>query len=146
MMWIRYPGLENFFSVSEQTELFWISCLCGPVIGVVFDCFRALRAIFPHNRLLVALEDCLFFSLYAVFLLCFSLTMARGELRWFYIAGNLLGFLVYYLTVGRIVLGILRCICKPIRRFFALICEKLRCFFVRVAKKSGKAEKSGKST
>lgn len=146
MMYIRYTGLENFFSVSEQTQLFWLSCLCGPVIGLVFDCFRAIRAIFPHSRLLVAVEDCLFLCLYAVFLLCFSLTMARGELRWFYIAGNLLGFFVYYFTVGRVILGILRGIFTPIRRFFALICEKLRRFFVRLAKKTGEAEKSGKST
>lgn len=146
MMWIRYPGLENFFSVSEQTELFWLSCLCGPCIGLVFDCFRALRAILPHSRLLVALEDCLFLCLYAVFLLCFSLTMARGELRWFYIAGNLLGFLVYYLTVGRVILGVLRAIFTPIRRCFALICEKLLRFFVGLSKKSEEAEKTEKIT
>ncbi len=52
---MRVP--ETFFSVSEELVLFGISCLAGAVIGVFYDVFRVIRIIFPHNAVLVTIED-----------------------------------------------------------------------------------------
>ena len=38
---------EAFMPVCRQTELFLLSVLLGGCLGVLWDVFRALRAIFP---------------------------------------------------------------------------------------------------
>lgn len=145
-------GLESFFTASEQGRLFWYSCLFGIPIGIGFDLFRILRAVLPHNRVLVALEDLLFCMLYALFVSAFSFGFARGHLRWYFPVGNLLGFTLYYLTAGRVVMGvihrilgilrrILRVLLLPFAKGYALIREKTISVFVGTLQKSKKAEK-----
>ena len=106
----------------------------------------------PHNRVLVALEDLLFCMLYALFVSAFSFGFARGHLRWYFPVGNLLGFTVYYLTAGRVVMGvihrilgilrrILRVLLLPFAKGYALIREKTIPVFVGTLQKSKKAEK-----
>ncbi|MCI7804978.1 MAG: spore cortex biosynthesis protein YabQ [Oscillospiraceae bacterium] len=139
-------GLESFFTASQQLRLFVLSCLFGVPIGIIYDVFRALRIIFPHGKLLVALEDILFFVLYGIFLMCFTITAARSEFRAYFCAGNLLGFLIYFCTVGnaavsiikRIVLFIkkvLYFIFRPVNKKIVLIYKKCRGFFVRTLQK-----------
>ncbi|MGN0591285.1 spore cortex biosynthesis protein YabQ [Ruminococcus sp.] len=149
--------LETFFTVQEQGRLFWYSCLFGIPIGIGFDLFRILRAVLPHNKVLVALEDLIFCMLYALFVAAFSYGFARGHLRWYYPAGNLLGFAVYYLTAGKVVMGVIRRILGLLRRIFriltwplsrvyALIREKTIPFFVGTLQKSNFVKKMRKNT
>ena len=53
-------GLESFFTSGQQFGLFFVSCLFGVPIGIVFDMFRVLRMIFRHGRIAVIIEDILF--------------------------------------------------------------------------------------
>lgn len=139
-------GLESFFTASQQLRLFLLSCLFGVPIGIVYDIFRALRIIFPHGKLLVAIEDILFFVIYGIFLMCFTITAARSEFRVYFCAGNLLGFLVYFFTVGNAVVSVIRRIAmlikkglcfifRPVNQKFVLIFKKCRAFFVRSLQK-----------
>ena len=61
--------------------------------------------------------------------------------RFYYCAGNLIGFILYYVTAGTVVTGILRKIIgfikrallrifRPLLKKFVLICEKIRTIFV----------------
>lgn len=99
---------ETFFTVSEELWLFGISCLFGAVIGVAYDIFRTFRLIVPHNSWLVAAEDIFFLVLYGVFIAAFSAAAARGELRFYFVIGNLIGFMLYLVTLGSIVIRTLR--------------------------------------
>lgn len=134
-------GLESFFTSGQQLQLFLLSCVFGIPIGIVFDIFRVIRMIIRHNKIAAALEDILFFCLYGVFLMCFTISMARSEFRFYYCFGNLIGFILYYVTAGTVVTGILKKIIgfiknallkifRPVLNKFALICEKIRTFFV----------------
>lgn len=99
---------DTFFSVSEEIYLFGLSCLFGVIIGVCYDVFRTARILFPHNTALVVIEDVIFMALYAVFLSSFATVCARGELRFYYVAGNALGFILYFFTLGSIITGALK--------------------------------------
>ena len=134
-------GLESFFTSGQQLRLFLLSCAFGIPIGIVFDIFRVIRMIIHHNKIAAALEDILFFCLYGVFLMCFTISMARSEFRFYYCAGNLIGFILYYVTAGTVVTGILRKIIgfikrallrifRPLLKKFVLICQKIRTIFV----------------
>jgi len=109
--------LETFFRVSEQLKLFLISCLFGIPIGIVYDIFRIIRITLPHNTLLVAIEDILFFIMYSIFLMAFTIAAARADFRVYYILGNLLGFTVYFFSVGNIVTGVFIKIMSFLKRF-----------------------------
>lgn len=113
--------LESFFTISQQAQLFLISCAFGIPLGILFDIFRVIRTILPHNTLLVAIEDILYMIIYAVFMTAFTIVCARGEYRFFYTAGNILGFSVYFFTAGNVIVGVIRRISGWFRKLFHVI-------------------------
>ena len=143
-------GLETFFTPSEQTMFFLYSVVLGACLGVVFDCFRVARIILPHTTFFVAVEDILFIFIWAVSLVVFSMELTRGEVRFYYLAGNILGFTVYYFTVGKIVVTIIKTVVmviskilkflfkifvKPILKLFVLVSQICYKLFVRIYSK-----------
>ena len=136
---------ETFFSVREELTLFGLSCLAGAAIGLCYDVLRALRLAVRHGIWLTALEDILFLAGYAVFLSAFAAAAARGELRFYYVLGNALGFTLYYFTLGSIIIrlfrklfgaaaAVFRFVTAPIRRLYVLLRKKARAKFVGSSK------------
>ncbi|MBQ8296322.1 MAG: spore cortex biosynthesis protein YabQ [Ruminococcus sp.] len=147
---------ETFFTVHEQLILLGLSCLFGAVLGVCYDFFRAARVIFPHNSWLVIIEDILFMCGYAVFLTSFSSAAARGEFRFYFVIGNAIGFILYFFTVGSVMIkalkklygvlgGIVRIIMRPLKGIYVLICEKAALKFVGSSKNDVKRFKNPKT-
>ena len=133
---------ETYFTVDEELRLFGMSCLMGGAAGAAYDVLRAFRLIFPHNSILVAAEDIIFLSLYGAALTAFSVTAARGELRFYHFIGSAVGFALYYVTVGSVVMRTLRkllgvffavlsFILRPLKAVFALLRKKVAVEFVR---------------
>lgn len=133
---------ETYFSVSEETKIFLYSCVLGAVYGVFCDFFRAVRAIFPHNSVLVAIEDIFCLIVYSVSIITFASVFARGEFRFYYVLGSIIGFAVYFFTVGSVVIKIIRYILKivlkilrfifyPLKKIYVAMCEKVAVKFVR---------------
>ncbi len=121
---------ETFFSVSEEIVLFGLSCAFGIIIGVCYDVFRTARILFPHNTVLVVIEDVVFMAGYAVFLSSFSSTAARGELRFYYVIGNALGFIVYFFTLGSVVIGTMKKIYFTVRKVTEIILKPFKSVYV----------------
>lgn len=142
-------GLESFFTSGQQLNLFLLSCLFGLPIGIFYDIFRVIRLIFKHGKIAVIAEDILFFIFYGIFLMCFTVTAARSEFRFFYVFGNLLGFILYYVTLGNIVLRFLRLITDKIKRLLKPPLKKIALICVKIINKfvgSCQNIKSGKKT
>lgn len=114
---------ETYFSFSEHTQLFFYSCIAGIILGIIYDIFRAFRIIFIHNNILVMIEDILFSLIYVIFIVSFTSVFARGEFRVFYILGNILGFILYFFSIGRFSVLI-------IRKFMELIKFLFRPFYL----------------
>ena len=132
---------ETFFTVSEELRLFGLSCLMGAAVGAAYDVLRVMRMMLPHNSVLVAAEDIGFLGLYAVALTAFSNAAARGEMRLYFAVGSVLGFTLYFFTLGRVVTTTLRklfsvmgavfkLIFRPVRAVFAPLCKKATVEFV----------------
>ncbi len=130
-------GLESFFTASQQLKLFMISCLFGIPIGIFFDIFRVIRIIFPHGKLLAALEDIVFFVVYGIFIMCFTSAAARSEFRMYFCIGNLLGFLIYFFTVGNTVVKFLKIIAGLIKKGLGFIFKPLGARVVLIFRKYG---------
>ncbi|MCD7730628.1 MAG: spore cortex biosynthesis protein YabQ [Oscillospiraceae bacterium] len=140
-------SLETFFSVSEQTSQFLLSIVLGAGIGVFYDCFRVLRILFPPARrtAAVAAEDVVFMLASGGAIFLFAFFYCRSQVRFFCIIGSLLGFILYILTVGSVVTGIIRAIAAavyrvlhkvysaifaPIVNFIKVNCQKIFNIFV----------------
>lgn len=127
---------ETYFTVSEQLQLFGLSCICGAFLGLVYDVFRLIRIIFPHNMWLTAIEDMIFFGFYGIFITAFTSAAARGEFRVYYIIGNILGFVIYFFTVGSVVVRTMKKLTGLLKRIISLILMPLRKIFALIYKKA----------
>lgn len=118
---------ETFYTVPEELMLLGGSVLLGIPSGIFFDFLRFFRRIAKHHFLTVMLEDMIFLILTSFLLLSYVSTFAGGIFRMYMVIGWLCGFLLYISTVGNLILHLWE--------RFARICEKIKAFFVKYAKK-----------
>ncbi len=127
---------ETFFSIEEELFLFFASCLCGAFIGAYYDVFRAFRLLVPHKGVFVIIEDIVFLGSYAVFLSSFANVCARGELRVYYIIGNVLGAALYFFTVGTFVMRTLEKLLCGLKKFVGIILTPIKSLYALLYRKA----------
>lgn len=79
-----------------------VTVTVGIGLAVLYDCLRIWRRLIPHGVIWLSVEDILFWMTAALvtFMVCF--TEDAGNIRWFAVAGEVLGALMYHYTVGRV--------------------------------------------
>lgn len=93
--------METYFS--DQAVAFLWAVVLGAALGVVYDWFRIGRILRRKWWLTVFLED-LLFALIAAFTTAFCFTLTHyGQVRLFLLAGEGLGFTIYFNTIGVLV-------------------------------------------
>lgn len=116
------------------------SAAIGALLGVIYDIFRIIRiAVQISERdnangnaksakmretfsfIIIFIEDILFFIIAAIITILFIFMVNNGQVRLFAITGEILGFTVYYFTVGRVVKALAERIIALIRLFIRLI-------------------------
>ena len=90
--------------IYEEVTLFLVCLLLGTVLGIFYDGFRVLRLFVPHKNWVVDVEDLLFWvgTAWLVFRTLFYYN--QGVLRAYAFVGILVGVVLYYLTVSKILL------------------------------------------
>ena len=153
--------IETFFSVSQQTSLFLLAVVLGAALGVVYDCFRVFRIVFPPAAKsgAVAVQDIIFWLIYGFCIFCYSTIIGRGQIRFFVFFGSLLGFVLYILTLGNFVIGAIRRVVtavygtlrkvysitiEPVVKLLRRKCQKARLVFVGSHKNAEKSTGSKK--
>lgn len=126
---------ETFFTVSEELRLFLLSLAAGAVVGLCWDLLRAVRRLLPKSSLLTGALDLLFLCGYGVFLPVFSAVAARGQIRGYFVLGNIIGAVLYLLTVSRPVNSALRLLTGALRQIFMLIMKPFVSGYVLLCKK-----------
>lgn len=129
--------------IVEESHFFLYSICLGFAISFLYDIIRLIRNLIPHNSFFISLEDILFwiFSSCTQFLLLYKLN--NGMVRWYSIAGALLGMVFYIKSIGQymvafmsklirktlhIVYHIFITIISPIK----LILQKIKPVFMRI--------------
>ncbi len=138
--------LETFFTAKTQLEVFLISCGVGLVLGLIYDIFRVFRIVVPHTNLLVAIEDVILITLYSVFTMCFAFSLMRGQIRVFFLVGNALGFTVWLLTIGSIVVKTVNRIKSYIMAVFNILKLPFKQVKILILRLKKKLKKSAKNT
>lgn len=101
--------------------MFLYALLLGGVIGVLYDVFRVSRVAFRLSWLLVLLQDILVFLLAALLLWRYFLLQSSGEVRIFAVLGVLLGWVIYFFTLGCLVMRLASLIIRIITRMTVAI-------------------------
>lgn len=129
--------------LTHQTLLFLEACLLGFLLGGVYDLFRILRLAVPHGKILVFIEDVVYFCVLTLASFIFVMTENNGLLRGFLLFGELLGAILYFFTLSFLLMkaakGIIwavyglfrlfyRLLIRPIGRFGCWILKKLKGF------------------
>jgi hypothetical protein len=116
-------NLETFFSITKQTELFFVSVVIGAALGVLFDATRLLRIIIRKagGAFFCTLTDTLFMLFSAFCLFIYSAEAARGQVRFFIVLGALIGFLLEILTIGDFITKTVKKAADAVRAFLSRI-------------------------
>jgi len=95
---------------------FLYSNIVGAGIGVIYDIFRIIRIILPKTKTIIFFEDILFCLTAAPVMSIFIFNTGYGIVRGFSILGAIIGFSVYYFTVGKIIYRLSNIIINFIRK------------------------------
>ena len=111
--------------VINQSYLFLIFTLNGILIGFLFDFFRILRNIFKTANYITYIEDILFWILTGISIIFFLYKFSDGNLRVFIFIGLIFGFILYMLTLSKIIINIfvhiINFIIKILEKIFLIV-------------------------
>lgn len=144
-----------YMALAPSTLLFFYSILAGAVLGVIYDVFRILHIACPPKRIGIIAQDITFALICIIVTLVFLQFFTNGALRFFVLVGEFIGFLLYYLTIGVIVIKtakviinivkkIIYVIIWPFRKIFGWFFSKLSPILNRLAQKLRKILKTTK--
>lgn len=108
-------------AVARQTLVFFQSCVLGMAFGLLYDIFRITRVAFKLTKLIISLEDIFYFIICSAFTFFFIMSTVDGKLRIFIIIGEIIGAVLYYFTLGELVMGISRLIIDFIKTVIRVI-------------------------
>lgn len=142
--------------IFKEVYFLLYSVCMGIIITFVYDLFRLLREVIPHKNLVVALEDIVFWIFTSVSLFLMLYTVNNGAVRWFSIAGALLGMVLYRKSLGQYMVFYMSSIIKKIlyvaKRFLTIafspirfVLQKMNTVFMRISQKTKMGAKNTKN-
>lgn len=87
---------------AQQSTAFLFSLLLGVGFGIFYAPFKMLRLAFCSKKSSIIVVDIIFMLCVSVVIYYFSLVFIMGYVRIYIFAGCLSGFLIYRLTLGRL--------------------------------------------
>lgn len=125
--------------VPEQIRLFAFAFGFGFMLGIVYDIFRTLRLIISGGKRVVFVADITYFIAAAVLNFCFVLVFNDGEMRGFILAGEALGWLVYYFSLGLLTVragnAVIKAVRRAVRAVFGIIAKPFLFIFRKITRK-----------
>lgn len=142
--------------IVEESNFFLYSVCMGFIISFIYDMIRLVRNLIPHNSFFISIEDILFwiFTSLVQFLLLYKVN--NGMIRWYSIAGALLGMMLYIKSVGQYMVSyvshFIKKILHVVRRILVfvisplkLLLEKTKPVFMRIVQNFKKSKKKVKN-
>lgn len=112
--------------VTSQITVFLFSMILGAFLSLIFDGFRILNAVLKVNLKRIFFEDIIYFILSAFITFTYILVANSGEIRVYIILGEVLGWTIYRLTLGKFVYKIILTVVKFLGKWFS----KLKKYFI----------------
>lgn len=130
--------------LAEQTEIFFYSLGFGFLLGILYDVFRTLRLIISRSKGFVFFMDLLYFAVCAFLTFCFIMVIDSGRVRAYVALGEILGWLIYYFSLGAVALKVSNAIIRFFRRMFSAVFKPIKRISGKVWRKINKIGAFGK--
>ncbi len=104
--------------ISSQVQVFLYSVGFGFLLGLLYDLFKTVNKFVFRTDNAVFIQDVLYFVLVSFLSFVFLLVVNDGKFRLHIFAAFLLGFGVYYLTMGRFFFGLVVLTYRKLKRIF----------------------------
>ncbi len=108
-----------------QTYDFLIAMLLGAALGVVYDLFKILRLVGIRSSFAVFVEDITFFAICTVAMFSYYMQFTDGKFRIFAFVAAVLGFVVYFKTLEKVVFFIVRKVYGFFVKIFGFLYKKI---------------------
>lgn len=117
--------------ITKQLLYFAESILIGFLLCFIFDIFKILRLTIKHCYTLIFLEDLIFFIISAIITYSFMVNVSFGQIRFFIITGELIGFVLFRFLISKFIIAIFLFIINTLKKIIKFI---FKIFFVPVYK------------
>ena len=124
--------------IYTQLQLFFIFLVNGLLIALLFDFFRILRKAIKTVDFITYIEDALFWILTGFIILYSIFTYNNGEIRLFMFFAIILGILIYFTFLSKIILSISLSVINVIKKFLGTVFNIIKIpfhFFMKLIKK-----------
>ena len=128
--------------MAEQTEIFFYSLGFGFLLGILYDVFRLVRLIVSRSKGFILFMDLLYFTVCSLFTFCFILAADSGKVRLYTVAGELIGWLIYYFSFGTVAMRLSNTVVSFFRRVNSAISSRIKTFLEKIF---GKFRKTGEN-
>lgn len=114
-------------SIVPEVTFFFITIAYGGIGALCYDQLRVIRKIVKHSASMTDAQDILFFSIAGLGFFEVLFLLNQGRIRWFAIAGCILGVVIYRRSISRF-------LCPLEIRFLKLLLFPVRFFLGAVRK------------
>lgn len=122
-----------------QAEGFLYSAGLGFILGMIYDFFRAAFFLFTGNEKRLAMVRDLIYTSVCLFLtFIFLLVMCSGKVMLYAIVGEIIGAVVYAVTVSSLLFVKIKPLLGKFRRMILKICSAMNDFFTKICKQGKK--------
>ena len=122
--------------IVQEITFFLHSVLMGLIITFAYDWVLIFRKLFRHGRILISIEDILYWFACGIGVFYMLYRENDGVLRWFAVMGAALGMLFYKVTVKErfvyIMSTLIHKIMWFITRIIQVVLKPLKCLFSAV--------------
>ncbi len=115
--------------MAEQTEIFFYSLGFGFLLGILYDIFRLVRLVISRSKGFVLFMDLLYFAVCSVLVFCFMLVADSGKVRLYTVAGEAIGWLIYYFSFGTVAIRFSNAVVSFFRKVNYAISSRLKDIF-----------------
>ena len=138
--------MSLYTQAHELTFYLLYSIVFGFCTGIFYEFFRLIRIALPHSKTIIFIEDFIYSAiavlLYGVFVFCSATLCSAGTVRWFSVFGSVLGFIIYFLTLGKLVfklsdkiIGLIKKILKTVTKIMFYPLKKIANRVILLSKK-----------
>ena len=108
-------------SLTGQSIVFLFSCVVGGLLGAFYDVFRIIRIAFNSKWLSIFFQDLIFCILSAFSIILLVFYTNSGTVRWFSLFGCFACFVLYHMTVGKLIMFVSKKIIDFIKKVLGFI-------------------------
>ncbi len=135
-------------SLATQTRNFLFSLGLGFIMGIFYDLFRIVRLSISKGKTAIIIFDLLYCVFFAISTFVFFIVVNEGEFRLYLVLGEVLGFSVYYFSLGAIIFSKAEFLVdktkKSIKRIFKVLFSPIKWIFIKIKGVFDKLLKKGR--